>query len=361
MADVTFPQAMPEQLPLTGALLKSLTATSKLDEQDGVFARLGQASTKSCQPVVFSFDVEEHDRIEAAANLPLDMNRRRLYGERMERSTEQLLDLLAEFQVRGTFYIVGQIARTHPRLVRRIAARGHEIGSHGWDHSRLNRLTPSAAKEDLRRSKLILEQVSGQEVLGYRAPTFSLSRDNGWAVDRLVEAGYRYDSSVFPICHDRYGIPDAPRTPFIVEGRESAILELPLATFRKWSMNLPVAGGGYFRLFPSFVMNAGVKQLLKMESSLAMLYFHPWEFDPTQPRLPLNRLSHWRTYVGMAKSTARLRALLARYATYAQRACDCVETLVKHQHTLPRLSLDSDRPIQNLPLSTRTNSLSLAS
>jgi polysaccharide deacetylase family protein (PEP-CTERM system associated) len=266
------------------------------------------------QAVVLSFDVEEHYRIEAAVGLSCPDDLKRVYADRMAVTTRRLLERLAAADARATFFIVGQIAKTDPKLVREIAAAGHEVGSHGWDHRRVHRFTPGSFREDLRMSKDALEQAAGVPVAGYRAPTFSVVRDTGWAIDALAECGYTYDSSIFPVRHDRYGIPDAPRTPFLAEGNTATLLELPPATYRVLGQNLPVAGGGYFRLFPLGVMRAGLSQLRRRTvPPVGMLYFHPWEFDPGQPKLPLKRLSRWRTYVGVGRSEARLARLLTRY------------------------------------------------
>ena len=277
---------------------------------------------------VVSFDVEEHHRIEAAQGLDCPPDTRSEYARRMESVTRQLLDHLAAHNVKATFYIVGEIARTHPQLIRDIHAAGHEVGSHSWDHRRVHTFTPETFRDDLLRSKEALEDVTGEAVVGFRAPTFSVVRQTGWAVDVLAECGFEYDSSIFPVRHDRYGIPDAPRGPFIAEGRSREILELPPLTYRKMGFNLPVAGGGYFRLFPLGMMRAGIRQAERgsVESpTVAMLYFHPWEFDPDQPRLPLRRVARWRTYVGMKRTTARLKSLLGEYPF--TRAIDAVRAL----------------------------------
>ena len=283
---------------------------------------------------VASFDVEEHHRIEAAAGLTVPAERQREYAARMDATTRRLLDQLAAAGVKATFYIVGEIATTHPELVRAIHAAGHEVGSHSWDHRRVHRFDPKSFREDLMRSKDALEQVTGERVYGFRAPTFSVVRETAWAVDVLAECGFEYDSSIFPVRHDRYGIPDAPRTPFIAVGAQRELLELPPLTYRVLGMNLPVAGGGYFRLFPPAVMRAGLRQARTM----AMLYFHPWEFDPEQPRLPLGRLSRWRTYVGVGKTTERLNRLLTAYPF--RRAIDAVREL--RTESLPRFRVASD-------------------
>jgi polysaccharide deacetylase family protein (PEP-CTERM system associated) len=292
---------------------------------------------------VLSFDVEEHHRIEAASGIRCPAARKRDYRDRMEKSTRRLLDLLAAAEVRATFFVVGDIARTVPRLVRDIHAGGHEIGSHSWNHSRVDRFTPAAFREDALKSKDALEQVTGAAIRGFRAPTFSIVRKTPWAIDVLAECGYEYDSSIFPVHHDRYGIPDAPRGPFVVSGREQELLELPPLTYRALGFNLPVAGGGYFRLFPLPIMRAGIRQAMRSEQpAVAMLYFHPWEFDEDQPRLPLGRLAQWRTYVGIGKTTNRLKSLL-RDVTYT-RAADAVEALRAPEANLPRVGIAAPSP-----------------
>ncbi|MCZ2341399.1 MAG: polysaccharide deacetylase family protein [Bacteroidales bacterium] len=291
--------------------------------------------------VVLSFDVEEHHRIEAAAALSCPSDQRATYAVRMEETTRRILDRLAAYRVRATFYIVGEIARTHPGLIRDIAAAGHEIGSHGWDHRRVHTFTPESFRRDLVQSREALEEVSGTPVVGYRAPTFSVTRQTAWAVDVLAECGLRYDSSIFPVRHDRYGVPDAPRTPFLVAGPSRSLLELPPTTWRLAGQNLPVAGGGYFRLFPPFCMDRGIAQQHRLSLPVAMLYFHPWEFDPGQPRLPLGRMSRWRTYVGITKSNRRLERLLQNYQGLFCRAIDIVNGLDSVRHELPRFQLGS--------------------
>lgn len=294
--------------------------------------------TENTASFILSFDVEEHHRIEAAVGLACSPELKAIYAGRMEDRTRKILDLLAAAGAKATFYVVGQIAETHPKLVHDIAAAGHEVGTHSHDHQRVHRFTPEAFTEDVRVSKDRLEQASGQPVTGFRAPTFSVVRQTGWAVDVLANVGIEYDTSIFPVRHDRYGIPDAPRTPFVAVGREREILELPPATYRVAGQNLPVAGGGYFRLFPLAVMRAGLSQLRRKTSpAVGMLYFHPWEFDPDQPKLPLKRLSKWRTYVGIGKSTARLERLLKSYPF--RRAVDVVRDLSAIRDSLPRFSV----------------------
>ena len=293
---------------------------------------------------IASFDIEEHHRIEAAVGVTVSSEHQAEYARRMEHVTRRLLEHLSVASVKATFFIVGEIARTHTGLVRDIFAAGHEIGSHSWDHRRVHNFTPDTFRDDLLRSKIALEDVTGSAVLGFRAPTFSIVRKTGWAVDTLVECGFEYDSSIFPVRHDRYGIPDAPRQPFLAVGREKEIMELPPLTYRLWRFNLPVAGGGYFRLFPLGVMRAGMRQSARSASpttpAVAMLYFHPWEFDPQQPRLPLGRVSRWRTYVGMRQSMTRLKSLLA--GSRFTRAIDVVRAIRTSGVPLPRFTVTTD-------------------
>lgn len=273
----------------------------------------------------FTFDVEPHDRIEAAVHHACPPSVRADYARRMDACTRWLLDALAEFDAKATFFIVGEVAVSRPRLVRDIAAAGHEVGCHSWDHRRLHRFTPEAFRDDVRKAIDALEQRAGFPVVGFRAPTFSLTRDTAWAIDVLAEEGVRYDSSVFPVRHDRYGVPDAPRFPYRIRGTRRELMEFPPATFGLGGLNLPAAGGGYFRLFPPAVLRAAVSQAERHPDGAAVLYFHPWEFDPGQPRLPLGRAGTFRTYVGIPRARARLRQLLARYGS--RRLIDAVEEL----------------------------------
>jgi polysaccharide deacetylase family protein (PEP-CTERM system associated) len=263
------------------------------------------------EKIILSFDVEEHYRIEAAAGLNIDSGLKDHYCHRLNVSTHWVLDQLAERDIKATFFAVGQVARHCPDLVRAIHRAGHEIASHSWDHQRLHNHSPASFREDVRKSKEALEDVTGQEVVGYRAPTFSLVRQTGWAIDILAELGMHYDSSIFPVWHDRYGIPSAPRVPFIAQGTSHSILEFPPATWRLLRTNIPVGGGGYFRLLPRVFMKLALRQMRRANPAVAMLYFHPWEFDPDQARLPLRRMSSFRTYVGLRNSRDKLTDLLS--------------------------------------------------
>jgi polysaccharide deacetylase family protein (PEP-CTERM system associated) len=297
-------------------------------------ATVRPSSTK----VILSFDIEEHDRIEAAAGLTVAPAVKAYYHRRLEISTGWLLEQLAAHDIRATFFVVGQVARDNPVLVRAIHRAGHEVASHSWDHRRILYHTPVSFRQDVLRSKDMLEQVTGQAVLGYRAPTFSVVRETAWALDVLAELGLAYDSSIYPVRHDRYGVPAAPRGPFVAWGQRHPILELPPATLRFCGLNIPAGGGGYFRLFPLFVMREAIRQLGRTYTPpVVMLYFHPWEFDSEQRRLPLSHLRCFRTYVGTKVSCARLTALLGEYRF--ARAFDVLKRLDGGLGALPTFRL----------------------
>jgi polysaccharide deacetylase family protein (PEP-CTERM system associated) len=228
---------------------------------------------------------------------------------RVERSTDLLLDLLGARGIQGTFFTLGWVARKHPDLVRRIAAAGHEIASHGWWHRRVTTLTPEQFREDLRESKADLEAVSGQQVLGFRAPSFSIVPGHEWAFDVLLEEGFRYDSSLFPIRRPDYGYPAAPPVPHIIRRRSGSLLELPLATTSFAGLRIPAAGGGYLRQLPYAMIRRAFREW-GAAGVPAMFYIHPWEVDPEQPRLPVSALTRLRHYGGLERTMPRLKRLL---------------------------------------------------
>jgi len=228
---------------------------------------------------------------------------------RVQANTERLLNLFDEFAVKGTFFVLGWVAERYPSLVRAIVARGHELASHGYAHRLIYEQTPDEFRQDVRRAKALLQDTGGVDVLGYRAPSFSVTRQSMWALDVLLDEGYCYDASIFPIRHDRYGIPDAPRWPHHVECAGGRIYEVPCSTVRVGGTNLPVAGGGYFRLLPYAWTRWGLARL-NTQGQPAIFYLHPWELDPAQPRLPVNALGRFRHYHNLHKTEARLRALM---------------------------------------------------
>lgn len=261
--------------------------------------------------VVLSFDIEEHHRIEAAHHLTVPLDAQDRYRQRMEERTLWLLEQLRQRGLKATFFVVGELARSCNTLVRAIAWEGHEVASHGWDHRRVLDMTREEFRRDVRDSKAALEDATGQPVVGYRAPTFSIVRRTAWAIDILAEEGYQYDSSIYPVRHDRYGIPDAPLTPFVIPTASGPIVEVPPLTLRSGWLNLPVGGGGYFRLLPTWLMHWGIRQMTRRNPEApAVLYFHPWEFDTEQEQLPLGFLSRMRTYRGIQGSVERLGRLM---------------------------------------------------
>jgi polysaccharide deacetylase family protein (PEP-CTERM system associated) len=229
---------------------------------------------------------------------------------RVERNTDRLLQTFADAGVTATFFVLGWVGERFPHVVARIAALGHEVASHGYAHQLVYDQTPSAFRDDVRRAKALLENACGHRVRGYRAPSFSITSQSIWALDVLIEEGYRYDSSIYPIRHDRYGIPAAPRHPFIVRRSSGTLLEVPASTARVAKVNLPIGGGGYFRLLPYQWTRWGIDRLNRQEQRPAVFYLHPWEIDPGQPRLPAGALTRFRHYRNLDRAESRLRRLL---------------------------------------------------
>jgi polysaccharide deacetylase family protein (PEP-CTERM system associated) len=230
---------------------------------------------------------------------------------RVERNVDLVLQLLADADARATFFTLGWIAERFPQLVRRIAAAGHEVASHGYSHEKANELGRDALLTDILLAKTILQDIAGTEVLGYRAPSFSINGTNAWAYDCIAQAGYRYSSSVYPIRHDHYGVPDAPRFPH----RERAgLLEVPITTARFFERNWPAGGGGYFRLLPYPVSRWLIQRVNQVEGRPAIFFFHPWELDPGQPRVPgVDAKTRFRHYLNLHQTEHRLRRLLADF------------------------------------------------
>lgn len=228
-------------------------------------------------------------------------------------NTSRLLDLLAEHEVRATFFVLGWVAERHPALVRRIAALGHEVASHSYWHRLVYELTPDGFREDLARARAVLEDAAGVRVLGFRAPSYSVTARSLWALDVLMDEGYTFDASIFPIHHDRYGIPDAPRHPHLIERDGGSLVEIPASTVRAGGMNWPIAGGGYFRLLPYAWTRWGIARVNARERRAVVFYLHPWEIDPDQPRLPAGRVTRLRHYCNLAATEGRLRQLLQQF------------------------------------------------
>jgi polysaccharide deacetylase family protein (PEP-CTERM system associated) len=233
---------------------------------------------------------------------------------RVCRNTDRLLEIFESAQVDATFFVLGWVAERYPSLVRRIADAGHEIASHGYAHRLVYDTTPAEFREDLRRARGALEAACGQAVVGYRAPSYSITSRSLWAFDVLVEEGYLYDASVFPIHHDRYGIPDAPRSMYQVTRAGGTLWELPGSTVRLGGQNLPIGGGGYFRLLPYSWTRRGIAHVNGNEGKPVTFYLHPWEIDPDQPRIEASLVSRFRHYQNLGKTESRLRQLLSDFA-----------------------------------------------
>lgn len=227
---------------------------------------------------------------------------------RVERNVDRILELLAAHETCATFFTLGWIAERYPAMVRRIVEAGHELASHGYGHERASDLSPEAFRADLCRAKAVLEDLSASPVLGYRAPSFSIGTGNLWAFDVLRETGHQYSSSVYPIAHDHYGMPDSPRTPYFVR---EGLLEIPITTLRLFERNLPSSGGGYFRLLPYGVSRWMLNRVNAQEAMPAVFYFHPWEIDPDQPRVQgIDAKSRFRHYVNLSRTEGRIARLL---------------------------------------------------
>ena len=253
-------------------------------------------------------------------------------------NTDRLLDIFSEAGVQGTFFVLGWVAERWPDLVRRIAARGHEIGSHGYGHRLVYDQTPGQFRDDVRRAKATLESAAAVPVYGYRAPSYSITPRSLWALDILIEEGFRYDASIFPVHHDRYGIPVSARHPYRIQRGHGALWEAPGSTVRWGPLNMPVAGGGYFRILPYAWTRWGIARLNRVERRAAIFYLHPWEIDPHQPRLEAGTLGRFRHYRNLDKTESRLKALLRDF---------------RFGPMLPILSsttLDTEAPAAALPL-----------
>jgi len=265
----------------------------------------------------FSIDVEDYFQVSALASaISRDSwNDREL---RVQANTELILRMLEERNVRGTFFVLGWIADRLPELVRRIHAQGHEIACHGYSHQLIYQQTPEVFFEETARAKKLLEDIIGEPVFGYRAASFSITPKSRWALDTLLDLGFEYDSSIFPVIHDRYGMPGAQRRPGRIAAPSGrSIVEFPMSTAGIGNFQMPVSGGGYFRLLPYWLIRAGLKRVNTTDRMPFTFYLHPWEVDPGQPRVRVGLLSRFRHYTNLHKCESRLRTLLRefRFAT----------------------------------------------
>ena len=231
---------------------------------------------------------------------------------RVERNVDRILALFDQHGVKATFFTLGWVAQRYPDMVRRMVAQGHELASHGWSHVRVTQQDRDAFREDIVRTKGLLEDISGQQILGYRAASYSIGADNLWALDALRTTGHLYSSSIYPIRHDLYGMPEAPR--FAFRPGEADFLEFPVTTFRIANRNLPCGGGGWFRLLPYAGMRWAIRRVNGIDDESAIFYFHPWEIDPDQPRQTgIDAKTRFRHYLNLKRMESRLSRLLADF------------------------------------------------
>jgi polysaccharide deacetylase family protein (PEP-CTERM system associated) len=232
---------------------------------------------------------------------------------RVEKNTHRILDMFSEKDAKATFFTLGWIAEKHPQLVKRIISEGHELASHGWSHVRVINQSPEEFREDVIKTKHYLEDISGQKIKGYRAASYSIGATNLWALDILEETGHIYSSSIYPIRHDLYGMPEAPRFPFYPNDSEG-LLEIPITTFELADRRYPCGGGGFFRLLPYVISKSALKRVNKNDKQSCVFYFHPWEIDPDQPKLKgINAKTRFRHYLNLNRMEKRLECLLGDF------------------------------------------------
>jgi len=283
---------------------------------------------------ILSVDVEDYFQVEAFAGV-VERSQWDNYPCRVAENTRRLLDLLDEDGTRGTFFILGWVAERYPELVKEIVGRGHEPACHSYWHRLIYRLSPEEFRKDTRRAKEVIEQAAGTAIYGYRAPSYSITARSLWALDILAESGFTYDSSIFPIRHDIYGIPNAPRSPFRMTTASGPLVECPITTFR-WlgKQNLPVGGGGYLRMLPFWYTRLGISRAQR-EGVPLIVYLHPWEIDPGQPHIQARLKSRVRHYTNLGKMAGRLRRLLR------QMRFTCFRN-TEWSHTAPEFKFVSD-------------------
>jgi len=260
----------------------------------------------------FTVDVEDYFHVQAFAGT-IDRQNWDQYACRVVANTHAVLKLLDRAQVRGTFFVLGWVAERYPQLVRDIKKSGHEIGSHSHAHRLIYEMTPDEFRDDLRRAGEAIGSITGERVTAFRAPCFSVTSRSLWALDILAEEGYRYDSSIFPVHHDNYGIPSAERFPHRITCARGDMWEFPPSVVKFWKFNLPVAGGGYFRLYPARFSLWCLKHINRVARQPFMFYIHPWELDPDQPRLPGSLRSRFRHYQNLSTTVSKLERLLKTF------------------------------------------------
>lgn len=255
-----------------------------------------------------TIDVEDYYQVSAFENI-ISKKDWGTHPSRVVRNTRKILSLLSDKNIKATFFILGWIAENHPELVKEISDQGHEVGCHSYDHRLVYNLSPEEFREDTSKTKDILENITGKKVAGYRAPSYSITKRSLWALDILSELGFEYDSSIFPIIHDRYGIQDAPRFKYALPAQN--MTEYPISTSIIWGRKIPVAGGGYFRLFPYWFTKMALNKINSKEGKPFIFYLHPWEIDPEQPKIKnISPLTRFRHYNNLDKTENRFKNLL---------------------------------------------------
>jgi polysaccharide deacetylase family protein (PEP-CTERM system associated) len=256
-----------------------------------------------------TIDLEDYFHVSAYAH-QVRMEDWDSYPSRVEQNVDRLLELLAGHNCLATFFVLGWVAEKKPKVVARVAAAGHEIACHSMLHRRIFDLSPREFREDTRRAKAVIEQATGKQVVGYRAPSFSVTNKSLWALDILVEEGFLYDSSIFPVEHPSYGIPDAPRAPYLINTVSGPIVEFPMPTLAMGSKRSPIGGGAYLRLLPYSYTLRSIRYLNQHEKLPVCVYVHPWELDPEQPRMGGSLTARARHYFGLGGTETKLGKLL---------------------------------------------------
>lgn len=282
-----------------------------MDTASEKFEILGQNYRGKRLPNAMTVDVEDYFQVSAFENTVSRADWKDM-PVRLARNIDKILEMFDESDVKGTFFTLGWVCQEFPEIVRSIAEAGHEIASHGFEHSRVGTFNHEDFRADVEGTRKRLEDVSGMQVLGYRAPSFSIGQKTLWAHDVLAEAGYTYSSSVFPIQHDHYGLPEAPRFPF--RSSENGVLEIPMSSLTSMGRNWPCSGGGFFRLLPLAYSKWAIKRINVKEQMPAVFYFHPWELDPDQPRIKgISGKARFRHYVNLSKFEYRLSRMLHEF------------------------------------------------
>lgn len=276
-------------------------------------------STRNPQPATrnpifnaLTIDVEDYYMVSAFADV-VKFEDWPKYESRVVANTMKIVDLLDEYDTKGTFFILGWVAEHFPDLVKKIHSAGHEIASHGYSHRLIYDMSPEQFRDDVVRSKNMLEELTGESVLGYRAASYSIIKESLWALDILLEEGFKYDSSIFPIYHDRYGVPGAERFPHVLKRDMGDLWEFPPSTFNLFGNNLPIGGGGYFRFLPSLITRAAIRKINEREKNPVIFYLHPWEIDADQPRIDGKTLSRIRHYTNLDTTLPKLKTILQTF------------------------------------------------